>query len=502
MNERTPGNPSPQGPDNDPSENSRPQQTGFGKQPAQPAGPAQPSQSQGWNRPRASVEPGAGAQVGGEGASTYSSHSPYSQFSRNTETGQQQHTGASQTHSFAAQPAGTQGAYQASGAYQAPPSAQTGQSMAPPQDPYPAQGEPAKQKRSVGLGTALAMMLVGSIAAGSITGAVVGGNNDSSTTSVNEALNRPVADNAAPAAQGSIEEVSTKVLPAVVSIMVASQRSQAEGSGSVISPDGYVLTNHHVVSGGENGSIVVTMNDGSKHEADLVASDVNTDVAVIKIKDVQNLPYLEFGDSDSLRVGQEVVAVGSPLGLTATVTSGIVSALNRPVRASQGGGESSLIDAIQTDAAVNPGNSGGPLVDMNGNLVGMNSMIASLSSGPGGEAGSIGLGFAIPAKFAKRMADQLINQGEVKHPMLGVQVDGRDREAGALIVSVEPDSPAERAGLKAGDLVTKLNDRLIENSDSLIAATRSLEFGDTATLEVRSEGSEDARTVEVTVSGE
>lgn len=366
-----------------------------------------------------------------------------------------------------------------------------------------------KEKKKVGLGTALAMMLVGSIAAGSITGLVVGnrgqtGVNGSPTAVVNEVLNREPAGNDAPPAEGSIEAVASRVLPAVVSIQVATRRSQAEGSGSIISPDGYVLTNHHVVEGGEDDQslIQVTMNDGSKYEAEYVASDVNTDVGIIKIKDVSELPYLEFGDSNSLHVGQEVVAVGSPLGLNATVTSGIVSAMNRPVRASQGGGESSLIDAVQTDAAVNPGNSGGPLVDLNGNLVGMNSMIASLSQG-GGEAGSIGLGFAIPSNFAKRMADQLINSGEVKHPMIGViNVDARTRGGGALILEVEPDSPAERAGLKKGDVVTKLGDRLIENSDSLIAAVRSLEFGATTNLEVRSEGENESRSVEVTVTSE
>ena len=246
----------------------------------------------------------------------------------------------------------------------------------------------------------------------------------------------------------------------------------------------------------------VTMNDGSKHEANVVASDANTDVAIVKIKDVKDLPFLQFGDSDSVAVGQEVVAVGSPLGLNATVTSGIVSAKNRPVRASQEGGESSLIDAIQTDAAVNPGNSGGPLVDRDGNIVGMNSMIASLSNSSSGEGGSIGLGFAIPSNFAKRMADELINDGKVSHPTLGVKVLARDDGNGARIAGVEPGGPADKAGLKDGDIVTRVNDRLIENADALIAAARSQDFGATVTLEVTREDSDEARQVEVTLSGE
>lgn len=361
------------------------------------------------------------------------------------------------------------------------------------------------EKKKVGLGTALAMFLVGAVAAGSITGLALGAKDNNDTSTVNQVLqNEPVANSTGEEpAEGSVEATAAKVLPAVVSIEALGLTSAAEGSGSIISPDGYVLTNHHVVAGAERGGqLRVSMNDGSKHEAEFISSDANTDVAIIKIKDVNDLPFLQFGDSDAVAVGQEVVAVGSPLGLNATVTSGIVSAKNRPVRASQEGGESSLIDAIQTDAAVNPGNSGGPLVDINGNLIGMNSMIASLSSSGSSEAGSIGLGFAIPSNFAKRMADQLINKGEVKHPTLGVKVDARDSGDGARIVEVEPGSPAEEAGLKAGDLVTRVNDRRIENSDSLIAAARSQDFGAKVTLEVSNEEGKDPRQVEVTLSGE
>ena len=367
--------------------------------------------------------------------------------------------------------------------------------------------EQTAPRRAVGLGTALAMMLVGAIAVGGVTGVVVGtmANDKDSTSTVNDVLQQqPVANSTGEEpADGSVEDVASKVLPAVVSIFSLTRSGGAEGSGSIISPDGYVLTNHHVVAGADQGGrLEVTMNDGSHHAATFVASDATTDVAVIKIDDANDLPYLQFGDSDSANVGQEVVAVGSPLGLNATVTSGIVSAKNRPVRASQEGGESSLIDAIQTDAAVNPGNSGGPLVDMEGNIIGMNSMIASLSSGATAEGGSIGLGFAIPSNFAKRMADELINNGKVKHPTLGVKVRAQSTVYGAEIVEVEPDSPADKAGLKDGDIVTRVNDRLIESSDSLIAVTRSQEFGATITLEVTTKDSEDSRQVEVTLASE
>ena len=198
--------------------------------------------------------------------------------------------------------------------------------------------------------------------------------------------------------------------------------------------------------------------------------------------------------------------MGSPLGLSATVTSGIVSALNRPVRASQGGGESSLMDGIQTDAAINPGNSGGPLVDRNGKLIGMNSAIASLSSGgmsQGGQGGSIGLGFAIPSNFAKRVADQLIEKGEATQPMLGVRVSVmQSLGGGAVVAGVEPGSPGETAGLKPGDVITRLNDRPIDSADALIAATRSKAFGETVTLQVQREGESQPIPVEVTLSSE
>lgn len=367
------------------------------------------------------------------------------------------------------------------------------------------------QKSGVGLGTVLAVSLVTSLVAGSTAGFIasraatatsapleIGAGND------DNALEAPVHKNETPAPDGSVEKVAAAVLPAVVSIEVsAGGRGSAGGSGSIISSDGMVLTNHHVVADADRreADISVTLNDGTKHPAKFIASDVNTDIAVIQIEGVHDLPVIKFGDSDQLSVGQSVVAVGSPLGLSATVTTGIVSALNRPVRAAQGGGESSLMDGIQTDAAINPGNSGGPLVDMNGHLIGMNSVIASLSQGAG-EAGSIGLGFAIPSNFARRVAEQLINEGKARQPMMGVQVDIRDFGEGALINAVEPGSPADKAGLKPGDRVVRINERPIDTPDTLVAATRSFAFGETVTLEVLSGGSNETRTVDVTLTSE
>ncbi|MBA1837408.1 PDZ domain-containing protein [Corynebacterium sp. zg912] len=390
-----------------------------------------------------------------------------------------------------------------------------------PSSVYQVESQSPAQRRGRGglagaFAIALATALVAGGGAGYLAGSAQSGNQSSTPSSAvsgnepdqhNELRNPTVADPAeAPA--GSVEQVAAAVLPAVVSIEVATPRGSAEGSGSIISADGYVLTNHHVVAGAETpgSKIQVSLNDGSRHDAQFVASDVNTDVGVIKIEGVADLPVIQFGNSDDLRVGQEVVAVGSPLGLSATVTSGIVSALNRPVRASQGGGESSLMDGIQTDAAINPGNSGGPLVDMNGNLIGMNSAIASLSAGgfgQGGQGGSIGLGFAIPSNFAKRVADQLIAKGEATQPMLGVRVSVVESlGGGAVVAGVEPGSPADQAGLQAGDVITRLNDRPIDSADALIAATRSQGFGETVTLQVQRGEQSQPIPVEVTLSSE
>lgn len=377
---------------------------------------------------------------------------------------------------------------------------------------YGAQPPARSAKKGIGAGTAIALSLVAGLVAGiggGYAAVSLAGDNSSELPEIgvskNEnALDAPVKTEKPPAPDGSVEQVAESVLPAVVSIEVASLAGGAEGSGSIISSDGKVLTNHHVVSEAADGKakISVTLNDGTKHPATFIASDVNTDIAVIQIEGVKDLPTIQFGDSDNLAVGQSVVAVGSPLGLSATVTTGIVSALNRPVRAAQGGGESSLMDGIQTDAAINPGNSGGPLVDMNGHLIGMNSVIASLSQGASGEAGSIGLGFAIPSNFARRVADQLINEGSARQPLMGVEVDIRHASGGALINSVQPGSPAEQGGLKPGDVVTRINDRPIESSDALVAATRSFDFGETVKLQVQSRDSEETRTVDVTLSSE
>lgn len=358
--------------------------------------------------------------------------------------------------------------------------------------------ENEKKTRKVGLPAALALMLVGAVGAGSVTGIAV-----SSTQKGPEetTFSQQAPVNTEPAPEGSVEAVAAKVLPSVVSIRVISDTEVGEGSGSIIGSDGLVLTNNHVA--GENArDIEVTLNNGERHKADFVAGDASTDIALVRIRDVSGLPAIELGNSDDLNVGQQVVAVGSPLGLSATVTTGIISALQRPVRAAGGeSGQSSLIDAIQTDAAINPGNSGGPLVDMDGRLIGMNSVIASLSSGSS-QSGSIGLGFAIPVKNLKRYTDQLLNGGAVKHPMLGIKLAATARLDGALVAGVDPEGASADADLNPGDVITRINDRRVDSADALIAAVRSQDFGSTVTLEVTNPETGDTRTVEVTLTSE
>ena len=361
--------------------------------------------------------------------------------------------------------------------------------------------EAPKEKRTVSLGTALALMLVGALGAGAITGVAVGQPWKNGSGSVVNALSEPAVHRTATDKEGSVEQVAENVLPAVVSIRVSNGYSVEEGSGSIISDDGKILTNNHVVSSAQQGGeITVLLNDGKEYKADFVAGDGSTDIAVIKLRNASNLPVMSFGNSDELQVGQQVVAIGSPLGLSATVTSGIISALNRPVRASGGeGGESSLIDAVQTDAAINPGNSGGPLVDMQGRLIGMNSVIAT-NSGDSGQSGSIGLGFAIPVNQARRIAQQLMDEGKVTQPMIGIRLSNNSRERGALVGDVEPDGPAQKAGITQGDLIVGVNDRVIDSADALITAIRARDFGETVTLKVTRPDSGDVRDVKVTLT--
>jgi putative serine protease PepD len=293
---------------------------------------------------------------------------------------------------------------------------------------------------------------------------------------------------------GSVEQVAAKVVPSVVKLETNLGRASEEGSGIVLSGDGLILTNHHVVAagGGPGGraQTKVTFADGRTAPFTVVGSDPSSDIAVVRAEGVSGLTPIALGSSGDLRVGQDVVAIGSPLGLEGTVTVGIVSALNRPVAA---GGNSrdqnTVLDAIQTDAAINPGNSGGALVNMNGELVGVNSAIATLGGdSAASQSGSIGLGFAIPVDQAKRIADELVQSGTASHASLGVQVGNDASVDGAKIVEVTEGGAAAAAGLPSGVVVTKIDGRVINSADALVAAVRSKAPGTTVTLTFQGAG--------------
>lgn len=321
----------------------------------------------------------------------------------------------------------------------------------------------------------------------------------------------PAGNGKADAPSGDVSRVADRVLPSVVSIATRGRAGATGGSGIVVSSDGKILTNNHVVAdAGDGGTISVTFQDGRTAQARVVGTDPSSDLAVISVEAVSGLTAATLGDSTSLDVGDPVVAIGSPLGLTGTVTSGIVSALNRPVRTSgsEGGGpagaeqESAVLDAIQTDAAVNPGNSGGPLVDMNGRVVGINSAIITPGGASSEQQGNVGLGFAIPISEAWPIAKQLMDGGTAGHALLGVQVSGMDEgTAGARLAGVTSGGPAAKAGLREGDVVTRLGDRRIDSADALIAATRSHDPGEKVKVTYERGGSSHTATVTLGTDG-
>ncbi|WP_280831068.1 S1C family serine protease [Mycolicibacterium frederiksbergense] len=351
---------------------------------------------------------------------------------------------------------------------------------------------------------------------------------------------------------GSVEEVSAKVLPSVVKLQIETGQGSEEGSGIVLSSDGLILTNNHVVAAAAQGAgnrgplaaeaspdgrfpgvprgmfpggqfpgddgdsaggpstsrsgrtsggmkATVTMSDGTTAPFTVVGTDPADDIAVVKAQNVSGLTPISIGSSKDLKVGQNVVAIGSPLGLQGTVTTGIISALARPVATGdEQTGQNSMMSAIQTDAAINPGNSGGALVDMNGDLIGVNSAIASLGGGQGGgQSGSIGLGFAIPVDQAKRIADELVSTGTVQHASLGVQLSGKNTH-GAAVAGVVAGGPAAAAGLPEGAVISKLDDQVIDGPDALVAAVRSKAPGDNVTL-TYDDPSGASRTLQVTL---
>jgi putative serine protease PepD len=343
------------------------------------------------------------------------------------------------------------------------------------------------------------------IAAGLVGAALVGGGAGAGVMALTD--DDPVATLNGTSAQSvvikdpetatSATAAAAKASPSVVTVYVTAGSGAGSGSGVVLSDDGYVLTNNHVVSLDSTTSDVtvqVRTADGTLYDATVVGTDPSSDLAVLRLSDAAGLTPATFADSDDVQVGDVAVAIGAPLGLSNTVTTGIISATDRAV-ATGSDQERTVIDALQTDAAINPGNSGGPLVDAAGEVVGINTAIAAVATSdlPGQESqsGNIGVGFAIPSNTAQRIAQQIIDTGSATHALLGVSAStAADSSAsavgtGAQVVSVQEGSPAADAGLRAGDVITAVGDRPVTTSTELTAAVRSARPGDTVTLTVR-----------------
>ncbi|MEI5098976.1 trypsin-like peptidase domain-containing protein [Streptomyces sp. PmtG] len=350
------------------------------------------------------------------------------------------------------------------------------------------------------------------LAAALIAGGVGGGigywaadrNDDSGTDSTTVAASDAPAD--LKRQPGSVADIANKALPSVVTLEASSGSGEGgTGTGFVYDKEGHILTNNHVVaSAAEGGKLSATFSNGQKYEAEVVGRAQGYDVAVIKLKNKpSNLRPLQLADSDKVAVGDSTIAIGAPFGLSNTVTTGIVSAKNRPVTSSDGASsKSSYMSALQTDASINPGNSGGPLLDARGAVIGINSAIKPADSGGGlggGQSGSIGLGFAIPVNQAKNVAQQLIKTGEATYPVIGASVSLADGSDGATISdrgaagsgpAVERNGPADKAGLKSGDVITKLDDNVIDSGPTLIGQIWTHKPGDTVKITYERDGKE------------
>lgn len=377
---------------------------------------------------------------------------------------------------------------------------------AAPQNPEPR----PHQRRRVGELFAVAA-LTAALASGGTYAATQLGSQDTqnpSTASPSSSLGRGAST--APVSQSDPQSPNWTATAAAVSpSVVAIKTDSGEGSGVIIDDSGHVLTNNHVVSGAQQ--LTVTLSDGRTYKATIQGTDPSTDLAVVTIEGApKGLQPISVGDSDALKVGDPVMAVGNPLGLAGTVTTGIVSALNRPVtteaseqqpqqqnpfgnqlpQQQQQSSEPVVTNAIQTSAAINPGNSGGALVNANGQLVGINSSIASLGSNGSSQSGNIGIGFAIPVKEAASIAQQLIQDGKAVHAYLGVSPvdgtasDGNATRAGSKLQTVQPGTPAAKAGLKVGDVITAVNGERVDSAEALVAHIREYAVGDVVKLTV------------------
>ncbi|WOX23347.1 S1C family serine protease [Streptomyces solicathayae] len=367
--------------------------------------------------------------------------------------------------------------------------------------PEAAPGPQAPRRRTGGLVAAV-------LAAALVAGGVGGGIGYWAAQSGDETVgSTTVSSGTSPAdfkrAPGTVAAVANKALPSVVTIQAKSGGADGEGgtgTGFVYDKEGHILTNNHVVaSAADGGTLSATFSDGKTYDAEVVGRAQGYDVAVLKLKNAPSgLVPLPLGNSDKVAVGDSTIAIGAPFGLSNTVTTGIISAKNRPVASGDGsGGSNSYMSALQTDASINPGNSGGPLLDASGAVIGINSAIQSAGSGMGqSQAGSIGLGFAIPINQAKNVAEQLIKSGDPVYPVIGAMVNMTDKGEGATISqqgaggtpAVTADGPAAKAGLKAGDVITEFGGKQIDSGPTLISEIWTHQPGDQVKLTYERDG--------------
>ncbi|WP_287463216.1 S1C family serine protease [Thermobifida sp.] len=365
--------------------------------------------------------------------------------------------------------------------------------------------EPQQRPRRNGMPLWAVLLLVMVVAAGSAgVGGMVGASlvapEESPPPQSSGAPNNEVPSDVPSRAPDTIAGVAQRVSPSVVSIRSTSPQLSGNGSGFVIEGN-YVVTNNHVVDAVRRGGIEVVYSDGHVSRAEVVGAAASSDLAVLKLADPLDVEPLEFGDSDEVAVGDTVIAIGAPLGLDGTVTSGIVSALNRPVTVGEDGQEAYL-SAIQTDAAINPGNSGGPLVNEQGLVIGVNSAIATMSGSSGEQSGSIGLGFAIPSNQASRVVEQLIETGEAPHAVIGAILDLRYPEQGALIMeagrgaeTVMRGGPADQAGLRPGDVIVEFDGTTVRDATQLITLIHTKAPGDRVEVRYLRNGREHTTTL-------
>lgn len=323
--------------------------------------------------------------------------------------------------------------------------------------------------------SAVTAVVVGGVAG--LGGYLIGSNGDENSSVSNNIVELPQINGAANTISSDVAAIAESVLPSVVSILIEAGENSGSGSGFIVQSDGYILTNNHVAAPAANGGeLTVVFDNGDKVIGKIVGRNTSYDLAVLKV-DRDGLPAAVLGDSSAVRVGEVAIAIGAPLGLNGTVTAGIISSLDRPVTAG-GSGELAFINAIQTDAAINPGNSGGPLLDGTGRVIGINSAIATLAGTIGGESGSIGLGFSIPIDTAKRIAEELIATGDSQTPIIGVVLNTAFTGDGAKVSEITPGGPAEKAGVRVGDVITGLNGRQVADSTELVVVIRSYAPGE------------------------